>query len=233
MEQTTDYAQFKSITSNREVDKRHVNRLIIAIRKKNLLHINPIIVNEHLEVIDGQHRLAAAEAAEVPIFYVIDSTIAKQDIAMINSNAKNWSVMDYINYWTIEKKLGFDRLSAFLSEYPEVPVSTALHMLSSDGSRNTRRLSEGYVDTANYDFAKMIAERLKKFFNLVEHTYDRNFVLAVIDISRLDGYDHEQMMKQVQGQPRSVVKCVSKQQYIEMFEELYNYGKSKNKLRFT
>lgn len=229
---TNDYDMFKSITSNREVDERHVKRLADAIGKKNLLHINPIVCNEQFEVIDGQHRLEAARRLGVPVYYLTDGQVTKGDIAAINSNAKNWSVMDYINYWTIEKKPGFDRLSAFLSDHPMIPTSTAMLMLSSDCKRDTAGLKNGFVDISNYETALTIAGILKEYRNLIDHAYDRNFVLAVMHVAAVPGYNHDIMRTKLEFQSRSLVKCVSKKQYIEMLEEIYNYKSSTNRLRF-
>lgn len=233
MESTLDHDLFNSIVSNREVDQRHVNTLVKAIRKKNLLHLNPILVNGKYEVIDGQHRLEAARILGVEVYYIRDDHVNKSDIAAINSNAKNWNVMDYINYYTIEKKAGFDRLSAFLSENPMIPPSTALHMLSSDGKRNAAALKEGFVDTGNYEFAKNIGIILKGYRNFIDHAYDRNFVLAVIQCVSIPGYDHELMKQKLEYQSRSLVKCVSKKQYVELLQEIYNYKNSKNSLKFS
>lgn len=143
IQRTTYYSQFRSISSNREVDMTHVRHLAEAIRNNNLLHLNPIIVNQDLQIIDGQHRLEAAEQLKVPIYYVVDDGIKKTDIALLNSNQKNWSVMDYINYWTVEKAPGFDVLSRFIFTYPFIPASTCLQLLSADGSRDTKALRQG------------------------------------------------------------------------------------------
>lgn len=230
---TLDYDLFKVITSNREVDERHVNRLVDAIGKKNMLHLNPIICNENYDLIDGQHRLEAARRLGCEIFYVMDGAVTKSDIATINSNSKNWNVIDYVNYFTIEKKPGFDHLSAFLSDNPLIPPSTALSMLSTDGKRNTSSLKEGYVDTSNYDYACKVASILKEYRNIIDHAYDRNFVLAVMAVLRVPDYDHEIMKSKLEYQSRSLVKCVTKKQYIDLLEEIYNYHSSKNKLRFS
>lgn len=56
---TKDYTSFRAIVSNREVNKAHVKKLAASIRKKNLLYIRPVIVNDRMEIIDGQHRVAA------------------------------------------------------------------------------------------------------------------------------------------------------------------------------
>ena len=229
---TTDYTSFSAITSNREVDERHVKKLMEAIRRKNLLHVNPILCNDKMQVVDGQHRLEAARRLSVPIFYITDNEISKSDIATINSNAKNWSVMDYINYWSIEKKAGFDKLSSFLSENPLIPPSTALMMLSLSGRKNTAGLREGHVDVSNYANAKKMAVILKEYRNMVDHAYDRNFVLAVISSVNSPGYDHEIMKSKLEYQSRSLVRCINKKQYVKLLEEIYNYKSSKNRVKF-
>ena len=70
IERTKDYDIFKNVKYNRAVDKRHVERMKAALIKENLLHLNPIIVNEKMEVIAGQHRLAAAKALNLEVFYI-------------------------------------------------------------------------------------------------------------------------------------------------------------------
>lgn len=150
MEQTINYEQFKSITANREVHTGHVNKLVKSIGKKNLLHLNPILCNEKMEVIDGQHRLEAAKILKLPIWYNMDSNVSEDDIASINSNSKNWSQLDYINYYTIKKKPGFDKLSSFMSEYPLIKTSTILTLLSADGFRDSKALYNGQVNVMNY-----------------------------------------------------------------------------------
>lgn len=229
---TTKYEMFKDIASNREVDEKHVRKLMQAITKKNMLNLNPILVNDKMEVVDGQHRLEAAKRLGVQIFYLTDSSIQKADIAALNSNQKGWTMMDYINFYTVEKRPGFDKLSAFLSQHPMLPPSTAMVMISDDGSRNTKGVLEGRINTANYENGLKIAEMVKEYRNMCDHAYERNFVLAVIHCFYVPGYDHAAMQAQLETQSRCLVRCINKKQYIELFEEIYNRNKSKNKLSF-
>lgn len=229
--QTTDYALFKHVTSNREVDKKHVNRLAKAISKKNLLHLDPIVVNDQMQIIDGQHRLEAAETLGVPIFYIIGAEVTKHDLSDLNSVKKNWSVLDYINYWSVEKAPGFDVLSKFLSEHSQIPASTAMMLLSVDGKRDTRALKEGKSDVGNIAQAEQIALFLKSFRNIIDWAYDRSFVMAIQRLVDSGKYDHAVMLKKLENQSRSLVKCVNVKQYIELLEEIYNRG-SHNKVSF-
>ena len=56
---TTDYAKFKTLQGNRDVNKLHVSRLKESFKTAYLL--SPIVVNQYYEIIDGQHRYEAAK----------------------------------------------------------------------------------------------------------------------------------------------------------------------------
>ncbi|WP_432714390.1 ParB/Srx family N-terminal domain-containing protein [Pedobacter sp.] len=231
IQQTTDYSIFKQIVSNREVDQAHVNKLVKSISKNNLLHLNHIVVNPGMEVIDGQHRLEAAEKLGLPIFYIVDAAVSKKDLSDLNSVKKNWSTMDYINYWAIEKAPGFDVLSKFLSEHSKLPPSTALMLLSLEGKRDMSALKSGSVDVLNINEATEVAGVLKKFRNIIDWAYDRNFVLAIYKLIKTGKYDPAVMEKKLETQSRSLVKCINVKQYVELLEEIYNRG-SHNKISF-
>lgn len=98
IESTKDYEKFKFILGNRSVLRTHVNNLIESISQCNLLHVNPIIVNENFHVIDGQHRLLAAKQLDIEIYYMIiesgDSEL--NQIHHLNKHSKNWSTKEYV-----------------------------------------------------------------------------------------------------------------------------------------
>ena len=75
---TTDYNQFKYIKGNREVVESHVKTLSDQIAKKDFQI--PIIVNEKMEVCEGQHRLEAYRLLGVPITYIVKEGLEIQDI---------------------------------------------------------------------------------------------------------------------------------------------------------
>jgi hypothetical protein len=65
---TTKYSQFKILSDNRDVNSLHVKRLVESFNDMHL--VCPIIVNENMEVIDGQHRLQASIETGLPIYYI-------------------------------------------------------------------------------------------------------------------------------------------------------------------
>ncbi|WP_336834392.1 ParB/RepB/Spo0J family partition protein [Sphingobacterium siyangense] len=230
MQSTRDYDIFGHINSNRKIDKRHVKTLVNLISKNNLLHLNPLIVDGYNRVVDGQHRLEAAKLLKVPVYFIKDTGVNKTDIATLNSNKKNWSLIDYINFHTEEGKPGFKALHNFMSLYPMLPVSSALSLLSTGGRHDTAAIREGSVDVNNVDQAEEIAEFLSWLHPHYDSSYSGSVASVIRKMFNAEGFDQELFKSKIMGQPRSLVKCINRKQYLEMFLEIYNYKLSLNRL---
>ena len=63
--QTNNYMKFQILKGNRNVSQSRVNKIIASINRVGYI-TNPIIVNEHMEVIDGQGRLEALKTLQLP-----------------------------------------------------------------------------------------------------------------------------------------------------------------------
>jgi len=234
MESTKDYSIFKECSSNREVDPKHVNKLVNAIQKRNLLHVNPIVVDEKLCVIDGQHRLAAAKILKVTIYYIQDH-INRKDISMLNSNQKNWNAMDYINFYTIEKVNTFVQLSNLINKYPEMAISALLTLSNSEGRRDIVQLKDGYLDVLAINHAKEVCDFCKELNHRFEceFVFDSRFPLALSKAINTENFRLENLIEKIEGNPRAFVQCHTKKQYLEMIEEIFNRNLSKNKIRLS
>lgn len=93
---TRDYDMFKTIKGNRLVDPKRKAALIKSITVNGWL-CNPIMVNEHYQIIDGQGRFEALKALEMPIEFVIQDGASIVEVVALNVNAKNWTLEDYID----------------------------------------------------------------------------------------------------------------------------------------
>lgn len=226
---THDYSQFRIVTTNREVDKNHVKRVKASIAKNNLLHLNPIIVNDKLEVIDGQHRLQAAKELKVAVWYVMSNEISQDHIAILNTNKKNWKLDDYIHYHAKNGLTAYIALNTFMKNNSFIPSSVALSIAASNTESNMIR--EGKLKNVNLDEAEAMMSRISDYRNHFSDAYTRKFVLAVKTIEKVNGFDHKQMIEQIALQPRSLKPCTTSKEYIKQLEELYNYRK-KSRIRF-
>ena len=68
--QTRDYSKFMRLEGNREVVSKRVVKITKSIQQNGYI-LNPIVVNEKMQVIDGQGRLEALKGLKMPIDYVI------------------------------------------------------------------------------------------------------------------------------------------------------------------
>ncbi len=104
IQKTKEYSIFKSVNFNRDKTKHHIQEIKGIIQKENLLHLHPIIVNESMEVIDGQHRLEAARELEIDIFY-IKADVSYEHILNSNLLQRKLSLEDVIKFYAIKDKI--------------------------------------------------------------------------------------------------------------------------------
>ena len=91
---TTDYNLFTYLIGNRDIVDKHVKDLSSQIDERDL-NI-PIIVNEKMEVCDGQHRLEAYKILGLPVHYIIKEGLTLQDIRKLNSVNRKWTMHEYM-----------------------------------------------------------------------------------------------------------------------------------------
>lgn len=223
IQSTTAYHLFKTINSNRVVDRSHVAKLIKAIRKKNLLHLQPITVDKDMNVIDGQHRLQAAKILQVPVYYQRDCKVSEEDMSDMNSIKKNWTLNDYLHYYISRGKHDFIEFSKVMERHPNVPVSTLLKVVSGNSSTRSSDIRNGEIDTDNIEKADEIIKQLNDINELCPSIAGSRLTEAMIYFANHPDYDHKRMVKRIQTNPSEIHACNNKKQYIQMLQSVYNF----------
>lgn len=95
MFRTTDYEGFKRVIGNRRVMEERVTKILASIDKIGYIPI-PLIVNEKMEVIDGQGRLEACKRRGLPVNFIIKPGLRIQDCITMNINVTPWNLTDFI-----------------------------------------------------------------------------------------------------------------------------------------
>ena len=226
---TRDYTRFKAIKGNRLLNEKKIDRIIEDIQSGlDMLKYCPIIVDEHMNVIDGQHRLYVARKLKSNIWYVIADEKSLYDIAKINSNTERWKTADFINCYTMQGNKHYEVLAAFMERY-KFPLSVSLDLLAEKKAKNAgadvkvRLLFEqGKFKTteAGTDRAQKIAERVISF----KHTTSRPFILAIIDLMDGGKCDFAIMLKKLNENPDELKQCGDKKTYLISLESIYNKG---------
>jgi len=226
MEKTKNYGMFRIHTGNRFVDPNHVKRIKKSILERNLLHVNPIIVNDRMEVLDGQHRLEAAKELEVEIHY-IKQIGGLETIHLLNTNARNWSLRDYVLSYISMGSNDYIELLDFSDKWG-IPLGLAGALLqfgkaqASSGERDHVR--SGDFKPLKKDEAEEIMVWVSAFNDYTDPVtlHQRNFISAVTELKNsgitLDGLKHK---LKIQG--KQMYRRATRMDYIRDLETLINY----------
>ena len=166
IQQTTDYGIFKKVPFNRQKDKNHVKELQKIILKENLLHLHPILINEKMEIIDGQHRLEAAEALGLPIFY-IQGELSYDHILNSNLFQRKLNLTDVIKFYAIKDVLPEYKKMIDLMEMLQISPKAFLGLLFGTSSKPVIN----FIKTGKFSFpddTSLVSRLISVYANFME-----------------------------------------------------------------
>lgn len=118
----TDYSKFKYLIGNRNLTETRKKRIMNSIQKVGYV-MNPIIVNERMEIIDGQGRHAACKELGLPIYYVIAKGAGADECINLNIGQTNWSARDYAEFYARLGNESYINLINLANEFPDYTFS--------------------------------------------------------------------------------------------------------------
>lgn len=225
---TTDYDVFVFDPTNRAVDRSLVESLKLAIQEHNLLRSYPIViasVDGVWVVRDGQHRLTAAKELGVPIYYTFNDEMTARDVINVNVNRKGWTVRNYLDSYCASGHVEYLKLREFMQRFPWLTITTAKD-LCWYGDRNMMGFNDGKYVCNDIEFAEQVAQAALQFSRWVTFYHESLFVRSVSNLLEHEGYDHKRMLRKMEYRSKSLVKCVSIEEYMTVFGAIYNYKES-------
>ena len=237
---TTNYSLFKFLDGNRNVNKLNLNRVINSMKEYPLITI--ILVNERMEIIDGQHRFLALKELGLPINYVIVRGYGIKEVSVLNAIGMNWTKMDYLETHIKGGNENYIKFKKFREDFPKLTFSVCTRLLSGlnslkmeilDGVKGkTKDFENGTFEIRDIDTAYENARKIMDFEPHYKGYSDLTFCLTLLSIFKHPNYDHARMLKRLSVQPNSIRGCKNQKQYHELLEEIFNY-KSRNKLSLS
>ena len=215
--ETTDLDKFIFAKWNRNVRKKKVKAL--SERMKIFFLSFTIIVNELLEIIDGQHRLSALKIYNeyrksigllpIPLRYEIREGWGEKECKELNSETSTFSNEDTLKqemYNGNENYLLYDK---FRKEYPFLGHNTVIGLLSGNikatkGGEN-KSFKVGTFKVRDYEES---VNKINKIIDIVETGIiplgDRGnpqttYTLSVLPFIFDGKYDHQHMMEQIKN----------------------------------
>lgn len=209
---TTNYDNFKALQGNRVVDPCNVKKIKESISDIGYKKSQPIIVDEDLQIVDGQHRFTACKELGLPIYFTIEPT-NNESIKItqkFNKDQKNWGAMDFLRSYA---ERGFKDYIRFLDymEKNNVKQDVLLILINGAPSPNvTAKIREGALSFGDEEIKKAdyYLTRLKDIQNAIPNSlevdkiiYNRIFLsktcTALRRIMKCDNYNHKRMVNQV------------------------------------
>ncbi len=225
---TKNYSQFKLDRINRPVDQKHVLELVEAIKRRNRLKDNPILVSKEGDVLNGQHRLVAAMELKVPIFYKYSDDATIEDIAEETSLTKEWTPSDYMHHFCAMGNEHYIELKKFCDKYKFIPVSVAYRSMtgvSESGVKNV--FQRGLFTVMRKDLSYRAAEYTLDYAQYAKFYKDATFYRTIVNLADNVNYDHKRMMEKLSYQGTKLVRCTDVKAYIILLNEIYNYRANK------
>lgn len=228
---TKEYEMFEHLPYNRKVMPNHVEKLKRSINRSNELKLEPIVVTDKMEVIDGQHRLAAAKELNVPIYYVVDDDFRPEKIMLMNSSQKNWSIENFIEYWVQMGKSDYQVLKMHKENF-NLSYDLLLEWLYTDNrGKLGNQIRMG--DLVFPENPKGL-EYLKKAYVVMEILKDQNFKPVKIYTQRAfhialrkmfssPFVDEERFYEKLKSCPHRINCTFFWHDYIDQFAAIYNY----------
>ena len=193
IQSTTDYDQFKVLGGNRNVSTQHVNRLVAQIEETgNITQVSPIIVNEKFQVIDGQHRLRAAEKTGVPVGYLVKPGLVVEDALRMNITSKTWTPYDYLNLYVEKGYKPYVKFAELIELYPWATVTNLLMVIAGgDISGKLKKFKLGELEDFDSKTVETRLSQLEQIAHLNPIFIQGKMIRAYLSALSIPGFSHD------------------------------------------
>jgi hypothetical protein len=226
---TFDYNQFKLMKGNRPTNGAHVLHLKKSFESRQL--IVPVLVNDRMEIIDGQHRVEVCRQLGLPVYFIILENYGIKEVQMLNTNMKNWSIEDYLSCYCNEGIEDYIKYREFRAKFG-FDHQVSLAFLMGNTSKYHQIFNEGNLKIKSYEKAEKGAQMISEFSQFYKGYKRKSFVFAMMVIMKHPDYNHQEMLDKLALQQTKLVDCPSVESYISLLEDIYNYHRAKNKRAF-
>ena len=236
---TNDLSVFQEIKGNRPPNPQHIRRLVGSIKDNGLL-CNPILVNERLEVIDGQHRLLAAKESKSEIYYIVLNGYNLKEVHALNLNQKNWTKKDFMDGYAEMDIESYSKLREFTKKHKNFNIGNCIAMCSnlvgqSNGishkyradSKNTSNIKEVFEEGTwigkDFELADENANKLKMIKRYYDGYNRTTFVAVMLGLFKNNEFNFVEFLSKLKIQPQKMQHCANTTQYRLLIEDIYNF----------
>jgi hypothetical protein len=232
---TKDYGQFKFLRGNRDLNEPKIKRIVKSVLGGlEFFQFCPIMVNEDMYIIDGQHRFVVCKQLRRNIYYVIVPDFKLRQIAEINNNTSKWKERDYLNCYTDVGLEDYKVLDEFAGKY-SISIKVAASLLM-QGKAQTGGQGDGKDFFRDGEFKVYFLEKATLLMDMVTEfnefctTFNtRSFIKAIETLHDCEKYDHTEFTEKLRLHNLTIEPKSTAKEYLIHMEELFNFKNSKRK----
>jgi hypothetical protein len=236
---TNNLTIFNNIDGNRILNVKHVKRICDSISVYGM-KCNPILVNENMQVIDGQHRLQAAKNCKTFIYYIVIQGYNLNEVHTLNLNQKNWTKKDFMNGYAKTGINSYVKLKRFFKNNNDYTLSVCIAFCNNTTDNTHNRLGENLEVFENgtwigrdFEIAQDWANKIRMIKPYYINYNRSGFVATMISLFNNEKFDFNEFIHKLTLQPIALVDCSNRTQYKTLIEDIYNYrSRKKVSLRY-
>lgn len=224
--QTTDYSVFKKLGGNRDVLECRKNTIKKSIIENGYVR-NPIVVNEHMEIIDGQGRFEALKELSLPVEYVIAHGAGQKECIALNANQKNWKSADYVKSFAELGLEDYKNLQSLCDLFPNLEQMNLVNVVAKigNGGSSAHIIRQGNLKIYH---PETVVDRLKyyeKVHSVIkgnEFGLQRTYAGVISFLYECEKIDHEKLFNNLCKYIKFVTPVFTTKQALETLEFVYN-----------
>lgn len=232
--ETTDYDMFRQMLGNRDI--KGESKIVNSIKKVGYI-MNPIIVNEKYEVIDGQNRLEALKSLELPVYFTIQEGLDIEACRSLNIGQTNWTTDDYIYSYADEGNKNYRRLASLMTEFQKefglqgIVAMAKPYTLNEGGGLGNARLKDGdfKMTQEEYEFAVMRLNSARDLgyvaFCKRKKLNARTYWACVSYIYQNQEVNAKDVIESLQQFETIIPSCTRVSEQLQFFDDAINRGK--------
>lgn len=224
---TTNYEMFKKLEGNRATTVARVNKI-----KKSIMTVgyitSPILVNENMEIIDGQGRFEALKELRLPVEYIVQKGLNVKECIAMNIYQTNWKVIDYIKSYAAKGNPDYLRLTSLMTEFPLVATTEIMAIaLFELGRFDPLKVREGNLEISEEQYEEA-REKLKFIYPIAEKyksiTRIRLILNAMLYCLYIPGIDKYRLKTKVISilETGKIPPIPTVDEAMQLMEEIYN-----------
>lgn len=194
---TNDASIFKVLEGNRDTTAQRVKKIRQSMIDNGYIHC-PIIVNEKMEVIDGQGRLEAEKSLGLPIEYIVFDGLTIKDCIALNVYQTGWTLKDYVESFADRGNKSYEFLLHLITKYSDLNMGICISAITGKIDNRASEIKSGNFECTGeqYEKADELLDYTMKFIRPIKN-FSKGKIdyicTAIMFAYQLDGVNRERL----------------------------------------